>query len=101
MSYTVDGTQCTVYGTLMEYLTKTMRLDSEVIAWLDKLKATCGSYNKGLRTIALCEHQAQPAIEVHNDDLALLDAVGPELSSGRGEITTVTHRGPLLKPSQR
>jgi hypothetical protein len=36
----------------MEYLTKSMRLDSEVIAWLDDLRKAHGSYNKGLRVLA-------------------------------------------------
>jgi hypothetical protein len=40
----------------MDYLIKSMRLDVEVIAWLDKLKGLHGSYNKGLRHIAFSDN---------------------------------------------
>lgn len=33
----------------MEYLSKTYRLDEEVIAWLEGLREAHGSVNKGLR----------------------------------------------------
>lgn len=36
----------------MEYVSKGFRFDTEVMAWLDKLKAMHGSYNKGLRLMA-------------------------------------------------
>ena len=63
---TVDGIRNIVYrNRSMEYLSKTLRLDEEVIAWLDKLKSMHGSYNKGLRLVAFpAEGRGKPAIDV-------------------------------------
>lgn len=82
----------------MEYVTKSMRLDEEVVAWLDKLKKSWGSYNKGLRLIAFAgEGRGQPPIDVTVEEAmrplierTSLDVVGPELSTGRGKATTET-----------
>lgn len=49
----------------MEYVSKGFRFDTEVMAWLDKLKAMHGSYNKGLRLIAFSEEsRGKPPIDV-------------------------------------
>ena len=97
--YTVDGTQRTVYGTRMEYLTKTMRLDAEVIAWLDKLKSMWGSYNKGLRLIAFTDdRRGKPPMEA--EVVKVNDVPHTE---DRKPSTVLPRPGkmPLLKPSQR
>ena len=40
----------------MDYLSKSYRLDTEVVEWLDGLKSDYGSVNKGLRAaMATCE----------------------------------------------
>lgn len=55
----------------MEYITKGFRFDEEVMAWLDKLKAMHGSYNKGLRLIAFTEERrGKPAIDVEAHQIA-------------------------------
>ena len=53
-----------------------MRLDSEVVEWLDKLKGMWGSYNKGLRKIAFCETRGAPVIDVTAKREPLLNPTG-------------------------
>jgi hypothetical protein len=71
----------------MEYLSKTMRLDSEIIAWLNKLKEMWGSYNKGLRKVAFSEHYDLLAVDVVSDPQSANALPG--------------WSGPLLKPRDR
>jgi hypothetical protein len=87
----------------MDYLIKSMRLDAEVIAWLDKLKAMHGSYNKGLRLMAFpSEGRSGPAIDVAMvDSRPVLDAVGPTIESKQGKISSPVYRAPLLRPGEK
>lgn len=102
----------------MKYKSKGYVFDEEVTAWLDKLKAMHGSYNKGLRLVAFPGSDRHPAIEAEvvakpgliddvkpidftvkrDDEIVQLDAIGPELSGGRGKASTeVVRRGPRQK----
>lgn len=78
----------------MKYRSKGYVFDEEVTAWLDSLKAIHGSYNKALRLIAFPVEKAlkrdvsHPARELVAD----LDAVGPDLSSQRGNPSIETRR---------
>lgn len=61
----------------MEYITKGFRFDEEVMAWLDKLKAMHGSYNKGLRLIAFTEEsRGKPPIDVEAHSVAVSQVCG-------------------------
>jgi hypothetical protein len=44
----------------MEYLSKSYRLDEEVVAWLDGLKEIHGSVNRGLRAAMKAAHESFP-----------------------------------------
>lgn len=96
----------------MEYVSKTFRLDEEVVKRLEELKAEHGSVNKGLRRVLLPypvgergpEFIVPPGLITREEAMrplierTSLDAIGPELSSGRGKTSTeVVRRGPRQK----
>jgi hypothetical protein len=72
-----------------------MRLDSEVIAWLDKLKVMHGSYNKALRLLAFSIEQA---LQRDVEDAVSMRAVETPLPDPGTWRET---RKPLLKPKDR
>ncbi len=78
----------------MEYVSKSYRLDEEVVAWLDELKSDYGSVNKGLRAI-----MAEGVVD------RFKYAVPPRVlrpTSGReSHPPRFEERKPLLKPRER
>lgn len=79
----------------MEYKSKGYVFDSEVTAWLDRLKELYGSYNKGLRLVAF---ERGPEMAGSLTD-AVMENRGKSHDRRTGKASTV--RGPLLKPSER
>lgn len=80
----------------MEYRSRSFRIDDEVWAAIQKHELSANKLLRialGLEEATLRLHTGVPGVKVLPDDSydgAQLDAIGPELSSGRGKATTQT-----------
>ena len=82
---------CIVYDAYwMEYKSKGYVFDSEVTAWLDRLRELHGSYNKGLRLVAFpAEGRGVSAIDVRATNTVKL--LGPSDMPSNPSPSSIAH----------